>query len=219
MLTMSTLLCQNPCMPSRAAKPHKPKRYHHGNLRGALLESSLQLIGKKGIQALTLREIAAATGVSRMAPYRHFADKTALLRAISEAGFVAFYKALETAKSNAGPDFQARMLAMALAYVRFAAEHQAHYEVMFGSAPGVSEPIRSGSKAARLAFEVLEQTIREGQDTGHVRKGDSVTLAQAVWAQVHGISTLRLEPDLGNDGAGTRFVIFCSELLLAGLAN
>jgi len=187
-------------------------------LREALIEAGLELIDKKGVQALTLREIGAAMGVSRMAPYRHFADKAGLLAAICDAGFVQFGEALEAAKARAGPDFKARLSAMALAYVRFAARHHAHYEVMFGSAPGLSDSLRAGSQAAKRAFEILEQTIREGQSEGAVREGDTVALARAAWAQVHGISTLRLESDLSEQGAGTKFVLFCSELLEAGLA-
>jgi AcrR family transcriptional regulator len=207
-------------MPVRKArKPAKKRPYHHGNLRDGLIEASLQLIEKKGIKGLTLREIGAALGVSRMAAYRHFADKAALLAAISEAGFEQFAEALDAAKASAGPDFSSQLSALALAYVRFAAAHRAHYEVMFSSAADVPEPVREPSEAAKRAFGILEQTICEGQRNGNVREGDSITLARHVWAHVHGISTLRLEPDLSEHGAGTRFVLFCAELLQAGLVR
>ncbi len=188
--------------------------YHHGNLREKLIDSCLQLIEEKGLKALTLREIAAASGVSRMAPYRHFADKAALLSAIREAGFVQFAAALENAKASAASSTRAQLSAMALAYVRFAAAHRAHFEVMF--TPAIEAP---ASEAGERAFGILEQTIRDGQNAGEFRDGDSVMLAQAVWAQVHGISMLHLEPDLSDDGAGTRFVLFCVALLEAGLVR
>jgi hypothetical protein len=57
----------------------KQDRYHHGDLRRAVIEAALQLIAKKGIESLTLREIAQQVGVSRMAPYRHFESKAVLL--------------------------------------------------------------------------------------------------------------------------------------------
>ena len=218
MLTVSTYLCKNSSMSvRRLRKPAKKRPYHHGDLRDALIGAGLQLIEEKGIKGLTLREIGAAIGVSRMAAYRHFSDKAALLAAISEAGFMRFANALEAAKASADADFRSQLSALALSYVRFAAQHRAHYEVMFSSAVDVSEPIRRASEAAKRAFGVLEQTIREGQRNGDVREGDSVTLARHVWAHVHGISTLRLEPDLSEHGAGTRFVLFCAELLQAGL--
>lgn len=224
MLTSSTTQGKNDYMSrnSGAASSRVERNYHHGNLRTALIEAGLKLIGEKGVRALTLREIGTQVGVSRSAAYRHFADKEDLLAAISEAGFSQFADTLELARGNAQQDFASRLTAMALAYVRFAMKHPAHYEVMFGSlgtsieCPEASKP--RGSESAVRAFGLLEQTIREGQESGHVRPGNSVALARLVWAQVHGISTLRLEPDLTADGAGTRFVQFCAEVLLAGLA-
>src|SRR6202167_2384133 len=127
MLTLSTLLCENSFMKSR------PAPYHHGNLRAALIDAGLKLIEEKGVRALTLREIGVRVGVSRMAAYRHFQDKADLLAAIREVGFSQFADALEGARQSAPEDPAARLQAMALAYVRFAAEHRVHYEVMFGS--------------------------------------------------------------------------------------
>jgi AcrR family transcriptional regulator len=198
------------------------RSYHHGNLRAALITAGLKLIEEKGVRALTLREIGTQVGVSRSAAYRHFADKEDLLAAISEAGFAQFADALDLARRNAPQDFASRLTAMALAYVRFATKHPAHYEVMFGSlgsSPESGDPTKErGSESAVRAFSILLQTIRDGQQSGHVRSGDPVALARLVWAQVHGISTLRLEPDLAAHGAGTRFVRFCSDVLLNGLA-
>jgi AcrR family transcriptional regulator len=197
-------------------KPAKARPYHHGNLPAALIDAGLKLIEKKGVRALTLREIGARVGVSRMAAYRHFSDKAALLAAIREAGFAQFADALEQARSKAGKTFSSRLKAMALAYVQFAAEHPAHFEVMFGWNP--HEPVPPSPAGAR-AFGILEQTIREGQQAGDVRPGDSAMLARLVWAEVHGVSVLRLATDSSPKGAGTRFVEFCSEILETGLAQ
>ena len=125
-------MCQNPFMTVRKRAGQRP--YHHGNLRDALIEAGLRLIEQKGVKGLTLREIGAIVGVSRTAAYRHFADKAALLAAICEAGFVQFAAALEAAKSSAAADFSSQLSALALAYVRFAAEHRAiHFEEEFVS--------------------------------------------------------------------------------------
>jgi AcrR family transcriptional regulator len=192
--------------------------YHHGNLREALIRSGLKLIEDQGVRALTLREIGARTGVSRTAAYRHFADKDDLLAAIREAGFGLFADSLEAAKQAAPPDFATRLTAMALAYVRFAAHHPAYYEVMFGWRGNPATETTPSEQGTR-AFGILEQTIREGQETGEARSGDTLMLAHLVWAQVHGISTLGLYPDLRPEGAGARFVEFSSEVLLTGLAS
>jgi AcrR family transcriptional regulator len=197
-------------------KSTKDRPYHHGNLPAALIEEGLKLIQKKGVRALTLREIGSRVGVSRMAAYRHFADKAALLAAIREAGFAQFADALEQARAKSGKTFSSCLKAMAVAYVRFAAEHPAHFEVMFSWTPHQPAP---PSPAGARAFGILEQTIREGQQSGDVRPGDSTVLARLVWAEVHGVSMLRLAPDLSPKGAGTRFVEFCAEILQIGLAG
>ena len=88
------------------------------------------------------------------------------------------------------------MKAMAVAYIRFAAEHPAYYEVMFSSADQSTEPTRTPSPSAARAFGILEETIRQGQEAGELLAEDSVMLARLVWAQVHGICMLRLAPDV-----------------------
>jgi AcrR family transcriptional regulator len=194
-----------------AAKKKRP--YHHGNLRAALIDAGLKLIGENGVRALTLREIATQVGVSRMAPYRHFADKGDLLAAIAEAGFTTFADALDHARQTPG-GFPERLAAMAFAYIRFAMEHPAHIEVMFGSEGHLADrEIEAGTRA----FSILVETIAEGQASRDVRPGDPVMLAQVVWSQVHGMSMLRLATDLSSDGPGAKLVNCSSEILLAGL--
>jgi AcrR family transcriptional regulator len=186
--------------------------YHHGNLRRALIETGLKLIQQKGVRALTLREIGNRIGVSRMAPYRHFADKAALLAAIREEGFTVFADDLARAKAEAKPDFASRLTAMALAYVRFSARHAAYFEVMFGPQTDAAES-DPHKDAGRKAFDLLAETIREGQVSGDVRSGDSEQLALVAWSLVHGISALRLQTS-DDEGELTKFAC---EALRSGL--
>ena len=201
-----------PKSPATSLRPRR--RYHHGNLRTALIEAGLQLIEEKGVRALTLREIAARVGVSRMAPYRHFPTKEHLLAAISEAGFEQFRETLEGARQSVSPDFRARLAAMGLAYVRFATEHRAHFEVMFSAIDTGTD--RKISVAGQRAFAVLEETIREAQSRGEVRSGDSVLLAELAWSTIHGISVLGLGTDSLTPGRTTDLVETCSEVLRTG---
>jgi AcrR family transcriptional regulator len=182
-----------------------PRKYHHGNLREALIAEGLKVIAEKGVRALTLREIGSKAGVSRTAAYRHFSSKADLLFAISEAGFQQFGNELERAKGAAAEGFRERMRAMGLAYVRFAREHPAYYEVMFQPE---GEHVRRGEESAR-GFAILEQTIREGQQWGDVMAGDPKEIAGLVWCMVHGICSL------GLDGPG--FTELCLESLLRGI--
>jgi AcrR family transcriptional regulator len=186
--------------------------YHHGNLRTALIEEGLKLIAEKGPLALTLREIGSRLGVSRTAAYRHFADKTALLNAICEAGFIEFGNALQQACEQAGPHFPARLTAMGLAYLRFAREHSSHFQVMFGSTPQPVDP--DADTAGNRAFNVLLNAVKEGQERGEVRPGDPRLAASVAWAMIHGVSVLHLD-----EGAGFPFAEACAALLMSGIST
>jgi AcrR family transcriptional regulator len=194
-----------------------PRSYHHGNLRSTLVEEGIRLIEEKGVKALTLREIGERACVSRTAAYRHFSDKAALLGAISEAGFTEFADALERARAAAKGSFSSRMDAMGLAYLKFAEEHRAYYEVMFGVGCDLGERPAGGSKAGARAFAILEETIREGQATGEVRAGDPAFLAKVVWALSHGVAMLKLEIEPGSKELGKKFILAAAEVLRTGL--
>src|SRR5450755_2150985 len=97
----------------------KQRPYHHGNLRTALLQQAERTLRERGVQELSLRELAREVGVSHGAPRRHFPDRQALLDALAEAGFARLGTELRQAVDGAGEDFQARLQATATAYVRF----------------------------------------------------------------------------------------------------
>ena len=184
---------------SNSARP-----YHYGNLREALIQSSLGVIAESGVKALTLREIGNRLGVSRMAAYRHFADKAALLAAISEIGFTRFAAALQTAATSHKGHY-ARLEEMGVAYVRFAAENRAHFEVMFGANGEAQNLTESGRKVAERSFSILLNVIQDGQQAGKFAfASDPLPVARLVWAMVHGISLLQLEPDPAGHAAFTR---------------
>ena len=187
-------------------------KYHHGNLRAALIQCGLELIERKGIHALTLREIGKQLGVSRSAAYRHFKDKAALLFAISEAGFIEFGNVVDAARKDAGEGFAAEMDAMALAYARFADEHRAQFEVMFAA---VLQPGGAAEAGGGRNLRILEEAIRKAQQTGDVRQGDPALLARVVWALVHGASMLRRD----GESAEPPVIRFSTEVLRSGLSN
>jgi len=193
------------------------KGYHHGNLRAALIEAGLALIAEKGVRALTLREIGARLGVSRMAAYRHFDDKAKLLAAIREVGFERFARALEEGRDGAGPQIAARFTGMGVAYVQFARENPAYFEVMFASAPAEGEP-QEKCEAEQRAFQILEETIIEGQKQGEFRQGDARLMACAAWSLVHGIGALKLDQlPFAHGMAPSQFVSACTAVLGSGM--
>jgi AcrR family transcriptional regulator len=198
-------------------KAGRTSPYHHGNLRAALIETGLALIAEKGPLALTLREIGNRLGVSRTAAYRHFADKTELLRAIREAGFIEFGNALERARKQAGSKFAPRLAAMGMAYLRFAREHSSHFQVMFGPATAMNMP--DSDTAGSRAFHILLDTVKQGQERGEVRPGDPMLTACVVWAMIHGVSVLHLDEMCSLEDSYVGFAQACTGVMLSGVST
>lgn len=147
------------------SKPGKPQRqgYHHGDLRRALVEAALAAIAEAGPEGFTLRDIARRVGVAPSAPYRHFADKDALLAAVAADCSERLGAAMAAAAAEAS-DALDGFRRSGIAYVRFAVENPAHFRAL--NLPGVAEhgPLRA-DVAAWMAEEVarLEAAQRAGQ--------------------------------------------------------
>ncbi|QRN93323.1 TetR/AcrR family transcriptional regulator [Archangium violaceum] len=185
---------------TRKKTADKP-RYHHGDLRRALLDASLALISEEGFGALSLREVARRAGVTHAAPYRHFPDKEALLAAVAEEGFRAMTARMkERMVRETTPD--GRLLACGVAYVLFAMEHPAHFRVMFG--PHFSHPPDLGEAGGDTdSFGLLVGSLAEAQRAGMVREGDTQPLALSCWSMVHGLASLLVDGLLARSGITT----------------
>lgn len=184
--------------PRRAKKPSD--RYHHGDLRRALLQAAVRTLQKHGFEALTLRAVGEELGVSRSALYRHFTDKSALLTAVAAEGFRLLRVDLTEAWEGAGKGRQG-FEAMGLAYVRFGVAHPWHYRVMFGSGFDLDETDQELGAEGSAAFGVLVDALMEQQAQDLVKKDDPRTQANFVWALVHGIALLAIDGSLAQQGA------------------
>lgn len=189
-------------MAVRKKTPSAPKpRYHHGDLRHALIDASLALISEEGFSALTLREVARRAGVTHAAPYRHFADKEALLAAVAEEGFRAMAAQMrERMDKERGP--AERLIACGVAYVLFAVQHPSHFRVMFGPHFAQPEKHEGRSMEGGHAFGLLLQCLSEGQQAGLFKPGDTASLALGPWSLVHGLASLLVDGVLGRAGKG-----------------
>ncbi len=162
--------------------------YHHGNLRTALLEQAERTVRERGVDALSLRELARETGVSHGAPRRHFADRQALLDALADAGFTRLGVELRTAVEGAGQDFEARLQAAGAAYIRFATSDAALLELMFTVKH--HDPTGTLEETAQGAFSVLLELIVQGQREGALEAGDPERVGLVLFATIQGISAL-----------------------------
>lgn len=183
-------------------KKKRADRYHHGDLRRALLEEALRTIETHGVASLTLRAVGERLGVSRTALYRHFSDKQALLAAVGREGFRLLRLTLIGAWEQHGRG-RAGFEAMGVAYVNFAAAHPSHYRVMFGRFLESCEKDAEFIEEAKSAFQVLVDSLVEQQQAGLVRRDDPLVQARMIWSLVHGIAMLVIDGQLrGTDERG-----------------
>lgn len=203
--------------PARGRRRKRADRYHHGDLRRALLEEALRTIQTHGVDALTLRSVGERLGVSRTALYRHFSDKPSLLAAVGREGFRLLTMALSDAWEQNGRG-RAGFEAMGLAYVRFAVDHPSHYRVMFGGFIESCEKDAEFIDQATSAFQVLVDALVDQQRAGIVRADDPMLQARLVWALVHGIAMLVIDGQLrGQDERGEALNLYAIERLRAAI--
>ncbi len=135
------------------------RKYHHGDLRNALVEAGIAILADAGLEALTLRAAAAKAGVSHAAPAHHFGSLQGLLTAIATDGFTRFHAAIETAMSSASAAPVERLRAAGRAYVGFAVEHPAIIQLMF-SGPRLDWSQTPLCEAADRAYAQLSEIVR-----------------------------------------------------------
>jgi len=166
--------------------------YHHGDLRRAVIDAALVAIERDGIAALSLRELARKLAVSHQAPYRHFADKDALLAAIADEGFRTLVQRLRAGPPLTGHVTRA-LTESGVAYVRFAVEHPAHYRVMFATGGERRDPLATPGGA----YDLLATGVARGQAAGVLPAAPKQELALLCWTVAHGLAMLAIDGKLG----------------------
>ena len=196
--------------------------YHHGDLRQALITAALELISEKTVEGVSLREVARRVGVSHAAPYRHFADKEALLVAVAKDGFQMLHHQLEVAMQSSPANPVKQIQDSGIAYIGFALEHPSHYHLMFGTYRATSAQQNSELElAARQVFMVLVGVIVRGQQAEVIRADDPEQLALTAWALVHGWAMLCIDGQipLSSDQSTHHLGGFFTQILIEGLAK
>lgn len=171
----------------------RQRAYHHGNLRAALLEAAIAQLEDCPAEQLSLRAIARSLGVSQTAPYRHFADKEALLAAMATRGYQQLLEGLNSALAGAGDSAAAQLRALARTYVDYAASNERLFKLMFGP---LVQPIEAHPELRQVSRETLglvQQILEHGMQRGEFRRQDVTYLANAAWAGIHGMATLRID--------------------------
>lgn len=194
---------------------HRKSEYHHGDLRAALVEESMGVLAKEGLDALTLREVARRAGVSQAAPYRHFRDRRALLGAIAAEGFARLGTAMGKAAEAGGP---AGMKGVALSYFEFGRRNRALYGLMFGPELGDASDLPELADAARQALGIVSSAVSGQQAAGKIAAGRPDLLAVSLWSALHGLTDLVLSGQTKSLAPPDRIAESLLRVLMYGLA-
>lgn len=194
------------------------KPYHHGDLRRTLLDTASQMLRQEQNWQFTLREVARRAGVSHAAPYKHFADKQALLDELALQGFEHLGRELRAAQASSHRGIKALFTAAARAYIAFAQANQAQYRLMFSSA-STTTPSLHLNERAMATLSVLLEVIQRGQQEGIFKKRPIKHQAAACWAQVHGLAMLQIDGLLVPQKVGEDPVTGALATLLDGLLS
>jgi AcrR family transcriptional regulator len=180
---MDVASCYGGCAMPRS-KPHKPSpreasnRYHHGNLTDALVSATVAIIEERGVEHVSVREAARRVGVSPGAPFRHFANKTALMTAVAEQAMDRLKASVDAALDATQAEAPlARLEALGSAYLRWALQNPTHFEVISSrtliditSSDGIQ---RANDEIRSIMVQLLEQartdgTLAPGLDVDHL---------------------------------------------------
>ena len=181
-----------------ASVAQKKLRYHHGELRSALIEAALEILTRDGMEGLSLRVLARATGVTQAAPYSHFRDKDDLLAAVAETGFQRL--ALQMAEEATGqPNVQARIERLMGTYIRFAVANKSLFQLMFSRELSVMKDYPTLAMTAGKSYSLISATLAQRG----VPAEETRFLTVSIWSLCHGLTTLIVDDKIKLEQFGT----------------
>ncbi|HEY7986524.1 MAG TPA: TetR/AcrR family transcriptional regulator [Methylophilaceae bacterium] len=177
---------------------HKTEQQRQ-EIRNAIIDAAREMFIARGVEAVTMREIAKKVGYSPTALYLHFEDRDAILQAICDTDFLALANGMQAIMRE--PDLIKRINLLAQGYTQFALSHPNHYRLMFMT-PRVCDPnasIMQKENTEQDAYAQLKLVVREAFAAHCFRPEltDAELIAQTLWAGIHGVCSLQIA--LAND--------------------
>lgn len=167
-------------------KTSSERKYHHGDLRRAVMDAALEMTSEAGVESISLREVARRIGVTTGAPYHHFADRQTLLLALAIEGYAQLLDALKRARASAAnPEEELR--ATAIAYLRFGRRHRAEYATMFAGEYTSHPRLPEMLLIADQCFGLVRKSIAGMTALGETETAEAAFCA---WSLLHGILQL-----------------------------
>ena len=178
---------------AKQAAVHTKKRFHHGDLREALIAATRELLIEHGPDRFTLADACRRAGVTTAAPYKHFRGKQEVLQEIISRGFDELTAANAKAVAEGGPGTLAGITAMVISYLNFAVAQPAVFRLMLGHKSDlrkVEHVHESGNRCLKNVIDEVAACSRK-----HGQKVDAELVAIRLWTFVHGASSLELDGD------------------------
>lgn len=169
------------------------KTYHHGDLKNALIKAGIEILSKEGVAGLSLRKVARKAGVSHAAPYAHFADKQALIAAISTEGYRRLYERIAAAAARHQDDPLQQLVEASWAYVEFALEEPDHFRITLSGVVEREKEYPAFVEMSQKSFAAVVRITEACQAAGVLEEGPPDLVAVSLWGLVHGIASLTLE--------------------------
>ena len=184
-----------------------------------IIATFLELMRTRNPNSITFRDIAAAAGISHMAPYRHFRSKQELLNRIGDVGFGMLAQALEDAAARHARDPRLQIVAACRCYYRFAVDNPSYAQVMFGTDRELwdkAEPLPALDRTRAILLRIIHQCRLSGDLPGGLDEKEVLGL---LWAHVHGFTLLAANRVLTEReiGAPEAFLEKGVRVILAGL--
>lgn len=171
------------------------KTYHHGDLRNALIIAAGELIKEKGSLDFAMVDAARRANVSSAAPYRHFADKDALLQAVSDVAFLALDKVARAVAALHPYGSSESIIAQGKAYITFVSDHPAFYDLMWGDL-GLRRKNPSDAELKTSGFYILVDSVQVWCEKARLKHYNALELAVKFWAMAHGLACLAMSRNI-----------------------
>lgn len=175
--------------------PKLKTEFEREQLRTLIIDAARELFVSRGVEAVTMRELAKRIGYSATSIYLHFADKESLIRAICDTDFLALASSLKAILQIPHP--VERMHALGTGYAEFALSHPNHYRLMFMTEHPPIDPATSAivqNNAEQDAYFQLKTVVKDVYDAGYFQPDlhDVDLIAQTIWAGIHGVCSLQI---------------------------
>ena len=155
-----------------------------------------RLLDKEGAEAVTMRRVATAVGITPMAIYRHYRDRTALLNALADEGFLEL--AAELTGKRFASNIEQRLTEMAEIYLEHALENPRLFELMFlKPREGARRYPRDFKAGASPSANLMAEAVRQGMESGYFREDDVWEIVFEMGALSHGLIMLYLGGRMG----------------------